>query len=266
MAGISYTNILLAVLFAAGIAYLSFKHKFLTNSGIISSCIFAIVLFGFGSWKWSIPIVTFFFTSSVLTNIRNRTNKISDEKITPLGRDYLQVLSNGIIPLSLFIIYIFTEIEILYLLFCSSVAAVTADTWGTEMGGLRQNSTVLIISFKKVEQGTSGGVSIMGTLASLLGAFILGLVSLIWIKNNILDFLIIITLSGFFGSLVDSILGATMQVKYVCSICGKSIELKEHCNTASEKVKGLGFVDNNFVNLAASFSGCLFSYFFWIIK
>ena len=56
-----------------------------------------------------------------------------------------------------------------------ALAAVNADTWSTELGVLSSGRPRLITSLKPVEKGTSGGVSLVGTLAALAGAA-LGLV------------------------------------------------------------------------------------------
>ena len=55
------------------------------------------------------------------------------------------------------------------------MAAVNADTWATELGVLSRTPPRLITSGKVVERGTSGGVSLAGTLAALGGAAVIGL-------------------------------------------------------------------------------------------
>jgi uncharacterized membrane protein len=69
----------------------------------------------------------------------------------------------------------------------------------------------------KVPPGTNGGVTPLGLLASVLGGFIIGLSAVISLElsNSCLGYpeiMLIALISGFIGSLVDSILGATVQI------------------------------------------------------
>ena len=55
--------------------------------------------------------------------------------------------------------------------FAAALAAVNADTWGTELGVLNPHPPRMITDLRKVvEKGTSGGISLIGTLAALAGS------------------------------------------------------------------------------------------------
>lgn len=69
--------------------------------------------------------------------------------------------------------------------------------------------------------------------------------------KSVISFIIII-LSGFLGSLIDSILGASIQVKYKCEKCKKITERKEHCGKETNYYKGIKWIDNNLVNLLSN--------------
>ncbi len=62
-------------------------------------------------------------------------------------------------------------------------------------------------------------------------------------------------ISGLVGSLADSVLGATVQRKGVCTVCGKESENHTHCDKPTRVLSGLPFVDNNIVNLLATLAG-----------
>ena len=62
--------------------------------------------------------------------------------------------------------------------FAASFAAKLADTFGSEIGKRFGKDTYLITSLKKVDRGTEGGISIEGTLASVLGSIFMAFIML----------------------------------------------------------------------------------------
>ena len=92
-----------------------------------------------------------------------------------------------------------------------------ADTFGSEIGKRFGKDTYLITSLKKVDRGTEGGISIEGTLASVLGsifmAFIMLRLSIISTKYHF----IFVVVSGFLATLSESIIGAKFQNKFKLS-------------------------------------------------
>ena len=89
-------------------------------------------------------------------------------------RDIFQVYANGGIALLICIVSHFINDSILVYLFFSSVAAAMSDTWGTEFGKISKSKPRSIISMKSINHGESGGVTLIGTFASLLGSCIIG--------------------------------------------------------------------------------------------
>lgn len=103
--------------------------------------------------------------------------------------------------------------------------------------------------------GTSGGVTLLGTSASVIGALATGLIGLF-----VLDDWRIIPLGlvgGFAGAIFDSLLGARWQVMYFCSSCEKSTEssLVHHCGTETQYQRGWRWLDNDGVNFLATWVG-----------
>jgi uncharacterized membrane protein len=73
-----------------------------------------------------------------------------------------------------------------------------------------------------------------------------------------LDHIFIITLAGFFGSVADSILGATVQAQYRCPVCGKITEKKDHCSKKNiPLIRGYRSMNNDRVNLLCTLTGGL---------
>ena len=147
------------------------------------------------------------------------------------------------------IAYLVTNERLCVYVFTASVAESFADTCASAIGALSK-STYSIIGMKKCEQGTSGGVSIIGTIASFLASLLISCIMTLSGAFSIFDALLV-ALSGFTGCIFDSLLGATLQVKYRCNSCGKITESKMCCGM-TEKLTGIYGVDNNVVNLSAS--------------
>jgi uncharacterized membrane protein len=61
---------------------------------------------------------------------------------------------------------------------------------------------------------------------------------------------------GTAGSFADSLLGATVQASYYCPACAKPTESRVHrCGTGSMLVRGVAWMNNDVVNLAATAIG-----------
>lgn len=247
------------VILAAIVAFFSYRAKFLTLSGSVATFLLAGFIFGLGGVKWSVPIISFFILSSLLSKFRKKKNEEVEMFFEKTGvRDHWQVAANGGIGGILVIINSFYSSDIIYLTYLASLAAVCADTWATEIGTLKKTDTYNILNFKPIEQGTSGGISVMGSLGALLGATVIFLSGVYWLTENVATQMFIIVFAGLFGSFFDSLLGATMQAQNKCNVCGKITERDIHCGNATDHHKGYKWLNNDLVNLFASIFGILF--------
>lgn len=255
-ANFDLTQIISGTFWGLLLVVLSYKFKFLTVSGSIATLILAVLVFGFGGWAWTVPILVFFILSSLLS----KTGKSQKEKFKNTFektgvRDYTQVIANGGLAGLFVIIWIFNPEPIFYQLYLVALATATADTWATEVGVLSKSGPHLITTFKKVEPGVSGGISFYGTVASFLGSLTLALSG--YIFNRDITVTILIAISGFLGSLIDSLLGATIQGQYKCNICNSYTEKKLHCKSATIKTKGLNWFNNDLVNIFSAIGASL---------
>ncbi len=255
--GITLPNQLVpGFILAIAISILSRKLNFLTLSGSIAVFFLAFLIFGFGGWKWTLPILTFFIISSLLTKIREKKNPSVGVYFEKSGsRDALQVIANGGLGGILVILNFFYPNDFWFYIYSGIVASSCADTWGTEIGTMYKQRTFNILNFKETEQGTSGGVSIVGFSGSLAGALFISLTSVLWIDKNQIDFILVVVIAGFAASLIDSLLGATVQVQYKCIECERIIDKKTHCGENTFKVKGIKIVSNDLVNLISGLVG-----------
>lgn len=151
--------------------------------------------------------------------------KIGVKKKLKLGvaqqdRGIKNVIANALAPI-FFTLLLFYSIHLSYInneystyilyAFIASVAAITADKFGSEIGVLGKHPR-MIFTFKKVKPGTSGGVSILGIAAGMFSSIIV--VSLIFFSYSIstnshfsLIIPILVSFFGLVGSIIDSMLG-----------------------------------------------------------
>ncbi len=249
---------------AALIGLLSYKAQFLDASGTVALFLLGTLIFGVGGWIWAIPILTFFISSSILSKLwksRKAESNLLFEKSS--RRDWAQVLANGgMAGLSMIFWYVWPN-NIWYAIYLGSLAAVTADTWATEIGVLSKRTPRLITTFRKVIPGTSGGISPMGLFGAFLGAILIAFVGIVIVPHAFRSPLragLIVTLAGFAASLVDSLFGATLQAQFRCTICQKITERHFHCNnTPTIFESGKKWINNDVVNSFCALSGFLFS-------
>lgn len=224
----------------------------------MAATIVGTIVFGLGGWQWAVLLLTFFVTSSGLSRAFKRRKADLSEKFSKgLERDAGQVFGNGGLATLFAALHTFYPESILpWVGFAASLAAVNADTWATELGVLNPTPPRLITDLqKRVEKGTSGGISLFGTTASLLGSAVIALPAALFTDKWSLFPLI--TFAGLAGSLFDSLLGATVQAMYFCPTDQK--ETEKHplhtCGTETVHLRGWKWLDNDWVNFACGAFG-----------
>lgn len=250
--------------FLAGIvAYGAYRARSLDRSGAFAALMVGTVIFGLGGLDWAILLLTFFVTSSGLSRAFKNRKKEANEKYAKGGqRDAGQVLGNGgLATLFAALHFFFPEASWPWLGFSASLAAVNADTWATELGVLNPNPPRLVTDLRKVvEKGTSGGVSLVGTLASLAGAGVIGLEAAMLNPSGVnWVFGMWVTLAGLLGALFDSYLGASVQAIYYCPACQKETERHptHSCGAQTTQIRGWAWLHNDWVNFACGAIGVI---------
>ncbi|MBN2030602.1 DUF92 domain-containing protein [bacterium] len=246
-------------------ALAAYRAHYLTANGSVTAFLLAVVIFGIGGWKWTIPILTFFLLSSLLSRMGKKQKSqfgLIFEKES--RRDMGQVLANGGIAGVIVLLDNYFPSPLWYAMYLGSLAGVNSDTWATEIGVLSKSEPRSIKNLKKVEPGTSGGVTGLGLGSAFLGALIIGIIGVLLVPTDYSLsfsplFFYIIVLGGFLASLVDSLLGATIQAQYRCPICKKITEKQIHCDgKETVLISGYRRLNNDGVNFFCSVCGGLF--------
>ncbi len=249
-----------AVAVAIAFGLVVYWVRFLDLSGALAASGLAWMLIALGTPGWSVPAVTFFVLSSLLSKL-GRRQKADTEVLAEKGsrRDAAQVAANGGVGAILLAASVFVSTWepywLLYSAFLGAFAAAAADTWATEIGTLARGRTRTLVVGPRVPPGTSGGMSVAGTLGAVLGATTVVGSALISTHGRMeLAWGAMVVSAGVGGSVVDSLLGATLQARY-CNGEGHLTEQPEvdgHPLPLAAGFRGLG---NDGVNWACTAAG-----------
>ncbi len=183
----------------------------------------------FGDILWLFLLLLFLLTSFFATRYRfSNKERIGVQEGLRGERRYSNVLANGLAPTAI-AIFSFVAIppfskEVFGLLFVSAIAVAASDTLASELGVLSPR-TYLITTLERVRAGTNGGVSWLGQGAALLAALYTALTA--WLFLSVLPgvlgqpatfpsgplLLTIPVAVGFLGCQVDSLVGATLEMR-----------------------------------------------------
>jgi uncharacterized protein (TIGR00297 family) len=252
------------------IAYAAYKKESLTLDGSIGATFLGTLMYATSGLFGSIMMVVFFLSSSILSHFKkNKKGKAARQFDKTGRRDIMQVFANGGVGLIHSILYYITK-NPAYLVFLGvSFAAANADTWATELGLLNKKNPISLRTFKPVEKGTSGAISLFGTFSALIGSMLIGIfatfgfsllnINIAELGLEVTHAFQMVTLGGFIGSLIDSILGATVQGVYYSHELKGETEKKEYNGRPNLLIRGFGFVNNDLVNfLSIGISSILF--------
>lgn len=284
----NFVRPMVAAMASALIAARSFRKKSLDLSGAI----FAVVVMTIHitvNYRFAAILLAFFFTSSKLTKFgEDRKRKVDADFKEGGQRNWIQVLSNsGIATLLVLITWKSVGMHDYCLdskespLLTSLAGGIighycccNGDTWSSELGVLSDAQPRLITTFKSVRKGTNGGVTKAGLMAAAVGGGVIGLtfclLGLVTAKCSFevalkqLFLIPLSTLFGLCGSVIDSLLGATLQYSGYCTVRNKVVGKP---GPTVKKISGLSVLDNNAVNLlsislTSLLSSIAFSYVF----
>lgn len=251
------------------LALVGYKKKSLDESGAL-----AAIGVGFGSIyadvRFGAALAAFFFASSAVTRVRSDVKKRVDEHFkVGGGRDWVQVFANGFVPTVIALAFASggfgaEATSALASAYLGYYACCGGDTFASELGVLSKSKPRLIIDWRReVAAGTNGGVTALGWVASASGgavvgaAFHLGQSALravatdggaLVAPSNAASVIAFGAVAGVFGSLVDSVLGATIQYSGFCEERQKVVSTPGPTVT---RISGSEFLSNSAVNLVS---------------
>jgi len=245
---------LVALGVAAVLAFGAYRARLLTAIGAGAAALVgaAAVLGGAG---WVVLLLAFFASANALSRWRRDEREHLIDAVVEKGdrRDAAQVLANGLVFAIAAIGATLGEPEVWRAIGAGAIATATADTWGTEVGTVVGGTPHHVLSGRAVPPGTSGGVSLAGTAATFAGAVLAAAVVML-MKWDVP--FAAVTAGGIAGSMIDSVLGATIQERRWCTQCDLATERHRHrCGTATVRRGGIPSFNNDLVNLTSILAG-----------
>lgn len=236
---------------ALSIAGLAGLVRALTWSGSLAAAALGTAVLATTGWAGGLVLAAFFVPSTIVGRLAR-----PDPPVLPFGerRSAIQVVANGGAAMLGSLLELGAPGLGVWIV-TGALAAASADTWATAVGGRSRSDPVLLGTRRRVPPGTSGGVSLAGTLGGLAGALLVaGAGALVLPHPAALG---IVTFLGWGGMFFDSALGATVQGRFECPVCGIATEQPRHCGLRALRKKGWRWLDNNGVNLLTTLYGAL---------
>jgi uncharacterized protein (TIGR00297 family) len=255
---------LLGLILAAVISAPAYWGKSLSSSGALAATLVGAAVFAGGGLPAALLLLAFFLSSSAWSRWRSGWKRqIAEEAVKGSRRDAAQVLANGGVAALIAVLLLPLALPAgwAWAAFAGSLAAATADTWGTELGLLAGVSPRLITNGRLVERGTSGAITWQGSLAGLVGSLGIGILALLLSgeAGRNWGLAIAVASAGVGGAALDSVLGATLQARYQCSRCGRTTEHhpRHRCGGATLLVGGQSWANNEVINFLCTLAGGL---------
>jgi uncharacterized protein (TIGR00297 family) len=233
--------IVAAVIVGFTFGYFAFRAKTADLSGLFSAALIGIILLVFASPQgpsWFLIMLTFFILGSAATKYKFEYKKrIGVEQGKSGARGYRNVFANGIVAAAAAVLFGVFQQPLFVVMYVGCVATAAADTLASEIG-VTGGIPRLITTFRQVPIGTNGGITVTGETVALIGGFIVSFVAML--LDVITPMMMVIcTITGFAGTNIDSLIGATLENK--------------------------GFLGNAGTNLLATLGGGIFAVILYLI-
>lgn len=241
-------EMLIGMCTALAVFFVVFFSGSIDYYGALLSMIMVFSFYYFGGLFALLYLLGTFFTIFFVAVVRKMLRpELKKEK----SRRFIQILINGGLG-CIFVVAFGLSGELRHLII--SVVAIGGcfvDSLSSDVGVLSRSRPYDPLRRQYVESGISGGMSLLGTTAAFIGSALIGLCTSLALGLTAVEGLLIAVLV-FLQTLVDTVLGSALQVKYTCAVCGCVTERRQHCAQPTVYLSGVRFIDNNAVNALSS--------------
>jgi len=264
------------------IGAIAYKAHFVDISGLVAAFVVGFTIWYTGGPPSFVIILFFFMSAGIATKYKYKAKIQKNVAQEGKGkRSWVNVFGSGIIPMmfsmAMYIAAMVPELTaagwpfFLFGGYVGSVATTSADTLASEVGVFSKSKPRLITNLRrKVPSGTIGAVSLLGEGVAIAAGLIIGVIAVVfaiftptWIPGLVISESVIVwdyvlflvplsILTAFIGCNMDSLLGAVLQNRFVCEICGAITDKEFHCDYETKYVGGFKKFTNMHVNLGSS--------------
>ena len=201
----------------AGLGYISYALETASVPGMLTGVLLGLLTVVLGGFGWFAALIAFFSIGGLASKYRyeqKAARGVAQEDGGARGTG--NVLANSAVALVAVVGAAAVEqlpvsTEIFALVFAGAVATAMSDTLSSEVGGLF-DSPRLVTTLRPVAPGTDGAVSPQGTLAGTAGALLVAGIAAVGMPlGDPTVGGLAVAAGGVLGTVVDSLLGATME-------------------------------------------------------
>jgi uncharacterized protein (TIGR00297 family) len=205
-------DIIVLLLLLAGVVA-SIRMKKLTIPAAFTGCFAGWLVYAGAGFTGLCMLASFFILGTVATAWHAKIRPLEDHGAAQSTRTAGQVLANGGVAAlaGLGILSWEDHRAVLEILMAASLSSATADTLSSELGMVYGRRYYNILTWRPDQRGLDGVVSLEGTLIGAAGSAIIAFLYAAGHGWN--EGFWIIVLSGTFGNLLDSLLGASLERK-----------------------------------------------------
>lgn len=201
-----------AVGLSLAFAFLAWGSRAVTAGAAFCGILLSLILCLAAGPAALLPIIVVFLLALISTRTGRRKKERLGTAERRHGRGALQILANvGVAAICAAPLLFVAHGRFLLLAGASaSLAEAAGDTVSSELGQAFGHRPLLITTLRQVAPGENGGITIVGTVFSLLAAALVCL-SCEWANLLLPQFFWTAFSAAFFGTIVDSLLGATLE-------------------------------------------------------
>ena len=198
----------------AGVAVLGWIARTVTVSGAVTGFfIGSIVIIGAGLGGWLVLIATF-VAASLATRVghaRKQRSGIAEDRGGRRGPGNAMA-NTGLAAWAAFVSAGSTDVSFPQLALVAALVTAGSDTVASEVGKAYGRTTWLLTSFTKVPPGTTGAISLEGTLAGVAAAALLALIGAV-MELIPMSAVLLVTSVATVASIFEGVIGATLEAR-----------------------------------------------------
>lgn len=198
----------------AAVALLGWAARTVTVAGAVTGMIIgALMIVGAGVAGWVVLIVTFVAASFTtrLGHARKAKAGIAEERGGRRGPGNA-IGNTGVAAWAALVAAGSADPTLPHLAMAAALVTAGSDTVASEVGKAYGRTTWLITSFERVPRGTTGAISLEGTLAGIASAALLALVAA-WMALIPTSAVTLVVAAATVASLLEGVIGATMEAR-----------------------------------------------------